>query len=168
LCGAAEGKLTFYNSLVSPYALLIAMAIALAAGISVFGGLGGPKYRARELLTPNELEFFRRLRRALPDAYIFPQVALSAIIGPTSRGKRNLHDFRRIAQKRVDYAIYTANMEIVAIIELDDRTHDRARDAQRDAFVSSAGIRTLRFQSRQKPTVEQLKAAVFPVTTAPN
>jgi very-short-patch-repair endonuclease len=59
-------------------------------------------------------------------------------------------------------------LQLVAIVELDDRTHNRVADAERDAFVASAGIRTLRFESRNKPTVEQIRAAVFPAAPVEN
>lgn len=41
-------------------------------------------YRARKLMTDNEAEFFGRLVVALPDHYIFPQVAMSALIDSAS------------------------------------------------------------------------------------
>ena len=41
-------------------------------------------------------------------------------------------------------------MSLVAIVELDDRTHLAAADVRRDAYTASAGIRTLRFESKNK------------------
>jgi very-short-patch-repair endonuclease len=72
--------------------------------------------------------------------------------------KARLFAFRRISQKRVDYAIYTNKLELICIVELDDRTHDALRDAERDAFTASAGIATLRWQSTLKPGVEAIRA----------
>lgn len=34
-------------------------------------------YKARALMTPNEIEFFERLVKAFPNYYIFSQVAMS-------------------------------------------------------------------------------------------
>ena len=34
----------------------------------------GPKYRPVPIMTPNELEFFWRLSKAVPEAFVFPQV----------------------------------------------------------------------------------------------
>ena len=147
-----------------PTSIVIAFLLlaGLAAVLLEMTRSASPRYRARALMTGNELEFFRRLRRALPDEYIFPQVALSALIDPVSKGKQFQYDFRRISQKRVDYAIYTPDLRLVAIVELDDRTHSTTRDAQRDRFTASAGIRTVRFESRRKPDEAQIRAAVYP------
>jgi very-short-patch-repair endonuclease len=174
--GLAPSDLAIFLLIAVALSLLAALAAAVATGrldiirdlLRRLATLGQPQYRARSLLTGNEIEFFRRLRRALPQEYIFPQVALSALIEPRSRSEKHLRDFRRISQKRVDYAIYTSDLQLVAIVELDDRTHNRVADAERDAFVASAGIRTLRFESRNKPTVEQIRAAVFPAAPVEN
>ena len=174
--GLAPSDLAIFLLIAVGLSLLAALAATVATGrlniirdlLRRLATLGQPQYRARSLLTGNEIEFFRRLRRALPQEYIFPQVALSALIEPRSRSEKHLRDFRRISQKRVDYAIYTSDLQLVAIVELDDRTHNRTADAQRDAFVASAGIRTLRFESRNKPTVEQIRAAVFPAAPVEN
>ncbi|MEX3968703.1 DUF2726 domain-containing protein [Paraburkholderia sp. EG286B] len=120
-----------------------------------------PRYRQQPILTANEAEFFRRVGRALPDVYIFPQVAMSALITPKSKGKAGLTDFRLISQKRVDFAVYTAGLELLAVVELDDRTHNRARDAKRDAFLDTAGIRTVRLQSRNKPDEREIRVALL-------
>lgn len=174
--GLAPSDLAIFLLIAVALSLLAAVAAAVATGrldiirdlLRRLATLGQPQYRARSLLTGNEIEFFRRLRRALPQEYIFPQVALSALIEPRSRNEKHLRDFRKISQKRVDYAIYTSDLQLVAIVELDDRTHNRMADAERDAFVASAGIRTLRFESRNKPTVEQIRAAVFPAAPVEN
>jgi very-short-patch-repair endonuclease len=147
--------------------MILVLAIALvvfviAAASKKSGRSPSPKFQAQAILTQNETEFFQRLRRALPEEYIFPQVAMSALIRPVSTGKARLQDFGRISQKRVDYAVYTPNLQIVAVVELDDRTHNAARDSARDAYLLSAGVRTVRFQSSSKPNVRQIRDAVYP------
>lgn len=144
------------------YLIICVVVIALLVVMMTQGVKREPRYRGLALLTGNEVEFFRRLRRALPDEFIFPQVALSALIAPVSSGKSYQYDFRRISQKRVDYAIYSQDLRLVAIVELDDRTHDASRDAVRDRFIASAGIRTVRFQSKRKPDEAQIRAALYP------
>jgi hypothetical protein len=128
-------------------------------------------YRPRKLMTDNEQEFFGRLVVALPDHYIFPQVAMSALIEAASSEKKTAHSDRlKIAQQRADYVVCDKQCEVVAVVELDDKTHSRAKDTLRDSRLEQAGIRTVRFQSRSKPAVAALRAAVLgtaPATLVP-
>jgi hypothetical protein len=122
-------------------------------------------YRQRKLMTDNEEEFFGRLVVALPDHYIFPQVAMSALLDSASSDKKEAHSDRMsIAQKRVDYVVCTRRCEVVAVIELDDKTHSRAKDELRDARLEQAGIRTVRFQARNKPKVEAIRTMILDPT----
>lgn len=110
-------------------------------------------------MTNNELEFFHRIRRAALDGYVFPQVAMSGLIEPAGVGGESYQTaFRRISQKRVDYVVFDASMKLLAVIELDDRTHDSKKDAVRDANFISAGIQTLRYESKTKPSEEKIQA----------
>jgi hypothetical protein len=115
--------------------------------------------RRKPLLTDNELEFFNRLTRALPRYYIFPQVSLGAILDadpdltPKQRWIIRSHFDRKIA----DFIICEPRtLKVLAIVELDDRTHDARRDRERDAITQAAGIRTLRYSSREKPSVIEI------------
>lgn len=113
-------------------------------------------------MTENESEFFGRLIVALPDHYIFPQVALSALIEAAAMDKKRAYsDHLRIAQQRVDYVVCDRSCQVVAVVELDDRTHSRKKDEVRDARLQQAGIHTVRFQSKSKPTVEVLRAMIL-------
>lgn len=118
-------------------------------------------YQGRDLMTDNELEFFGRLVQALPQYYVFPQVAMSALLEPASRDEaRRNTDRLRIAQQRIDYVVCDRNCNVVAVVELDDRTHSRAKDQVRDERLEQAGIRTLRFESRAKPSLREIRAAL--------
>lgn len=146
--------------------------IVLAVAAAVLAWLASTKagkhdrngtYKRRELMTDNELDFFGRLVVALPDHYIFPQVAMSALLEASSGDKKQAHDDRlRIAQQRVDYVVCNKRCEVVAVVELDDRTHSRAKDKVRDGRLEQAAIRTVRFQSRQKPAPDAIRAAILP------
>jgi hypothetical protein len=138
--------------------LLLGLVAAAAMILLLRAAPGQMVFRARPVMTDNEIEFFRRLVAAWPDGYVFPQVAMSALLKPagsTSRAHRAA--FNSISQKRVDYAIYAADMTLHCIVELDDRSHDPKRDARRDAWLASAGIVTLRFTHKDKPNVTELK-----------
>lgn len=150
--------------------LVIAVVLVLAAAfvaLQLQGAKGKNRtgtYRRRQLMTENELEFFGRLVAALPNHYVFPQVAMSALIEATSSNRKLAQGDRlRIAQQRADYVVCTRQGEVVAVVELDDKTHSRAKDQLRDARLEQAGIRTVRFQSRQKPS----PAAIFVAVVGP-
>lgn len=129
---------------------------------------GGPKYRPIAIMTPNELEFFRRISKAVPEAFVFPQVAMSALIAPSDTdGKKRMAAFRKISQKRVDWAIYTKDMTLVCIVELDDQTHNPENDALRDAMLDSAGIHTVRWDSRKKPPVGEIRKTLMELAKEP-
>jgi hypothetical protein len=126
----------------------------------------GPRYQPVPIMTSNELEFFWRISKAVPDAFVFPQVAMTALIAPNEpNGKRRMAAFRKISQKRVDWAIYTRDMVLVCVVELDDRTHNPENDALRDALLDSAGIQTVRWDSRKKPVVGEIRKTLLDLST---
>jgi hypothetical protein len=120
------------------------------------------KYRAKVLMSDNELEFFFRLSKALPEYMIFPQVSLQALLEAASSDKKTAEaDRLRIAQQRADYVICNPAGGVVAVVELDDRTHDRRKDAIRDARLKQAGIKTLRYQSKAKPSLAAIQEDIL-------
>jgi hypothetical protein len=146
--------------------LLVLVVVAVcfvAVQIKTKNGTGrAGTYRRRKLMTDNEEEFFGRLVAALPDHYIFPQVAMSALLQPTSSDGKKAHSDRlKIAQQRIDYVVCTKSCEVVAVVELDDRTHSQAKDQLRDSRLEQAGIRTVRFQARNKPKADAIRAVVL-------
>lgn len=120
------------------------------------------QFRARRLMTDNEAEFFGRLIVALPEHYVFPQVAMSALLQSSAGTARQAHSDRlRIAQQRVDYVVCDRECQVVAVVELDDRTHSAAKDKLRDGRLLQGGIRTVRFQSKSKPLPAAIRDAVI-------
>lgn len=138
-------------------AMLGAIAVAIVIGQLVQGYVFS--YMPQHIMTANEVDFFDRLLRANPNGFVFPQVAMSALIVPRARHvKAHLSAFRRIAQKRVDFAVYTNRLEMICVVELDDSTHNARRDAERDAYLASAGIVTVRWSSSNKPSQLEIRA----------
>jgi hypothetical protein len=123
--------------------------------------------RQKAVLTDNETEFYTRLKRALPDFEIWPQVGMGALLEPLV--KESNPEFWRLRQqfqsKICDYVIAKAGAPrgtgVVAVIELDDKTHDAHKDAIRDAMLASAGIKTIRWESRNKPTESQIRSRIL-------
>jgi hypothetical protein len=63
----------------------------------------------------------------------------------------------RFAQEGGDFAIVDDEYRIVALVELDDSTHDADRDAERDRMTGMAGYLTIRYDSRDKPEPEEIR-----------
>lgn len=148
--------------------VLLFVVIAIAFVIKLISGKSqNSKYKIQPIMTGNEIEFFNRLQRALPDMHIFPQVAMSALIAPDlpRKSKHYLAAFGRIAQKRIDYVVCKKDMAIVCLVELDDRSHDAKKDQLRDAYTNSAGLQTIRWTSKSKPQELEIADAVGKIVT---
>lgn len=152
-------------------AALAALGVALAAGAAFVkarvGGAGAtPKFKRKALLTANEAEFLARLEAAAPELRFCPQVAMGALLDPAApRSDRSAYYRARgmFSQKIVDFVAQSrADGGVVAIVELDDRTHDSGKDAKRDAMLASAGYRVVRWSSKAKPDAAAIRAGLFP------
>jgi hypothetical protein len=142
--------------------LLVLLAVLAVLAAFLKRRAGADRYTRQALLTPNEYEFYQRLLAALPELLVLPQVSMAAVIAPAaSDAKRRLAAFRRISQKRIDFLVCRQNLDVVCALELDDSTHNRWRDAQRDAMLASAGVPTLRYESRAKPNAAQIAGHVL-------
>lgn len=147
--------------------IFVAMAALLVLAVAAALLRGRRPWLARiqrkPLMTANEKEFFARLQRALPGHLVFPQVSFAAFLtddGKLSSQKRWAIR-ARFDRKIADFVVCDrSTLEIVAIVELDDRTHSSAADRKRDELTKAAGYQTIRFQSKQKPTDAEI-AALF-------
>ena len=101
----------------------------------------------KRLMTNREREAIGVLEGLFPDCRVHSQVAMAAIL-TTKKGldKNARVNFRnRFDRKIIDYVIERRDSgDIVAIVELDDKTHDPARDAARDKMTKAAGYATIR------------------------
>lgn len=111
----------------------------------------GPFLAARTLLTAREQRMYWRIQEALAGKYvILAQVAFSQMVqAKGGNAKERYALFGKVRQKVADYVICRSDFSIVAVIELDDSSHDHKldQDAQRDAYLKEAGIPTLRWRS---------------------
>jgi hypothetical protein len=144
---------------------MIVLVVALAV-LATYLKSTRVRYAAKALMTKNELHFYGLLERAIPEYRIHAQVCMGALLQPAvPSNSRNYHRIRAtFAQKIIDYVIQERGPEggIVALVELDDRTHSAERDAVRDAMCRQAGYRVIRWDSRDKPSVQAIRHAFFP------
>ena len=108
---------------------LISLAVAGVVVISLFlakffrGDAAEPasdQFKAKVLLSPNELEFLGRLETAVPELRFLAQVAMGALLNPAAPRQDTQAYFRQramFAQKIVDYvAQRRTDGAIVAIV----------------------------------------------------
>lgn len=120
------------------------------------------------LLTPAERSFFGVLQQAVASDYqIFAKVRLADIVRPVRSPSRSgwQSAFNRITGKHVDFVLCdSARLDVVAVIELDDRTHERFERGVRDGLVDSAltdaRIPVLRVSVRQSYSPAQIREQV--------
>lgn len=96
-------------------------------------------YQAQQIFTRNEWQNYKKLREvAETKGYIIcPKVRLLDIIKPRNGHKKFKTLLYKIQSKHVDFVICDQNMNIKAIIELDDNSHDKPERIERDKFVDT-------------------------------
>lgn len=152
---------------------LIAVAVSVGAGALGLTALkaklaarsdGDAKFKQKPLLSPNELEFLRRLEAAMPELRFLAQVSMGALIEPAvpRTDTRAYYRLRGMfSQKIVDFVAQSReDGSVVAVIELDDRTHNSGKDEKRDAMLSSAGYKIIRWQSKTRPDAAGIRSAL--------
>jgi hypothetical protein len=142
----------------------------LVAGIIVLAGSAywysiqhgkTAQFRKRQALTGGQLEFFFRLRSLLPECIICPGMSASSLIEPRGPGALRQRALARIGGHRAGYAVFDADMQLIAIVEYDSRSRTKRSDAARDALYRSAGIHTVRFHAKRPPSDAQILAKIY-------
>lgn len=119
-------------------------------------------YKPTTFMSDNEIEFFNRLIKAFPEYYVFPQVAMSGLVAPKTNDFKKMNSIKNTYNRsRVDFVLYK-DKKVFAVIELDDKTHKgkEDKDTKRDGILNQAGYKTFRFNSRNKPSIEQLRKLI--------
>ena len=119
---------------------------------------------ARDLLTAREQLLYERLLRLYPDDKIFVQVALSQLIDVDQYHPDRESIRARFKQLVADFVLCRGDLSIVAVVELDDRSHERwdrqAADARKTKALTDAGIRLVRVPAGALPSDERLKSII--------
>ena len=148
-----------------PLILIIAFCMAVFSAFSANIG-NEPKVRFKPIMTAAEIKFWHLLREATGPWHIAPQVSMAALLNTAtgldrSRQRSSRNQFDR---KMVDFVLLDDAGKVRLLIELDDRTHERASvvksDAKRDRMTSSAGYKTLRVTGQARHDVGVLRTEV--------
>jgi hypothetical protein len=119
---------------------------------------------ARNLLTDRENSLYQRLLSLYPDHELFVQVALSQMIDVDPNHPESQSIRARYKQLVADFVLCRSDLSVVAVIELDDRSHERAdrkdADARKNKALADAGIRLVRIPAGALPSEDTLRGLV--------
>ena len=119
-------------------------------------------YQPKYLLTKNEWYAHKKLRELADQKgmIICPKVRLLDIIEPRKGEKDYKALFYKIQAKHVDFVICDSSMKILAVLELDDSSHDQKDRQNRDQFVDeileSVGYKVIRTKYVNDNTLDAL------------
>lgn len=145
------------------------------AGVS--GPAAYPYEKVERLFTPAERSFLGALEQATEHRWrVMGKVRLADVLHPQKGLSRSAYfqALNRIAQKHIDFVLCDPQtLRVVGVIELDDRSHERADRQRRDDLVdgalAAADIPILRVPVQSGYKVADLRqkvAQAFPFTVS--
>lgn len=122
-----------------------------------------PFYQRKPLSVPEQVLYFR-LVNALPGHIVLGQVQLSRLLG-VKKGNNAQAWLNRINRMSADFVICNKDSSILAVIELDDASHNgekrKQADAKKDNALASAGIKIHRWHVNAIPDESAIKATLI-------
>lgn len=123
-----------------------------------------PYYAKRPLSAAEQILYFR-LTKALPDHIVLAQVQLSRMLG-VKKGNNYQAWLNRINRMSADFVVCAKDSSVLAVIELDDATHNNPKrqeaDNKKDRALGDAGIKIHRWQAKTIPDEAMIRATLLP------
>jgi hypothetical protein len=108
----------------------------------------------RPIMTKREREWHQAILRACPGHHVFAQVALSQLIALEPDVARPMAIRNHFQQLVADFVICKPDYDVVAVIEVDDPSHDRPSrreaDVRKQKAIECAGFRFVRIPGRSR------------------
>jgi hypothetical protein len=122
------------------------------------------------LFSPAERSFYGVLNQAVKDqAVVFGKVRVADVLRPPKGMGRSdwQKAFNRISSKHFDYVICSPDtLSVLAVIELDDKSHSNGKRAERDRFLesacTSAGLTLHRYKAAATYNLSEVRDVIFP------
>ncbi len=112
-----------------------------------------PYYAKKAMSAPEQILYFR-LVKSLPEHVILAQVGLSRLLG-VKKGYNFAAHNNRINRMSADFVVCAKDASVIAVIKLDDASHEREQnrlnDAKKDRALGAASIRVIRWHVRSMP-----------------
>jgi len=160
----------FVFDVIKLVSLLLLLIFLLNFLIRISGTSSRLKYLLRgNIFSAAELSFYLALKQSLLNDYeIFAKVRIADILKPDhSLSRKNWNSaFYRITSKHFDYVLCDKHtFAVVAVVELDDKTHSLAKVRVRDIFIQkacdSAGLKLLRFPCQSSYEIDYIRDKVY-------
>ena len=149
------------------FAILLAIILAILMAVFIFASSNNsenedtkrsepeiwPFYKTR-LMTVPEQKLYWKLKRALPHLIVLAQVQASRTIR-VKNGHSFKYWFNRINRTSYDFVICNKNSFPLAVIELDDSSHDnekrQADDNRKNKALEGAKLKLFRWRMNEIP-----------------
>jgi hypothetical protein len=119
-------------------------------------------FYAKKPLTQPEQVLYHRLVAAMPECIVLAQVQLSQVLG-VKKGFNFREWNNRINRMSLDFIVCLKDSTVVAAVELDDKTHDKASrieaDAKKEKALSAAGVALVRWHVSALPDETAIRQA---------
>ncbi len=125
----------------------------------------GPAFAKKPYIGGDPLAFYQRLRQALPNCTIFPDIALSTLVQPLAGDARLLRQQQeQLDGRRVAYGVFNDVLELLCVIELSHTGPKDEERAQTLAVLETAGIACFSWEHERLPSSDQILRAMAAFT----
>ena len=129
-----------------------------------------PYESINKLFSPAERSFYGVLTQAIGDEIVLlAKVLVADILKPTKGLSRSdwQKAFNRISSKHFDYVLCSKDsLSIIAVIELDDKSHSQHKRIERDLLLDkaceSANLKLFRFKAAKSYSTSEIRNILFP------
>jgi hypothetical protein len=143
-----------------------AVVVAIAAGLRRQSTPVCPYRRRSRLFSPAERSFLSVLEHAVAgNARVFGKVRVADVIEPISGIGASARQtaINRIDRKHFDFVLCAPDdLSVLAVVELDDASHEARNRQERDQFLSAAcqaaGLPLIRIPAARTYSVSELRA----------
>jgi hypothetical protein len=149
--------------------LVVVLVIIVRWVLRARGDEAYPYVRNEALFTPAERSFLGALDRAVgPEYRVFGKVRVADVVSVRRMRDRSRwrQAFNRISPRHFDYVLCSKDdLGVVAVVELNDRSHRRRDRQDRDAFLvglcDAIGLPLVQVPARKSYSVQALRAELL-------
>ena len=138
------------------------LVILKKRALSGSGDTPWPFYAKKPLTQPEQV-LYHRLASAMPECIVLAQVQLSRVLG-VKKGFNFREWNNRIDRMSLDFLVCLKDSTVVAAVELDDKTHEKASrieaDAKKGKALAAAGVALIRWQVSALPDENAIRLAL--------